>query len=586
MSESIIDCLHRVLYENAQKIYPDLKVFEIEIARSKDSKFGDYQCNSAMKLSKRYGISPQEWAHKLVPLLEQEGKESSPMFEKIDVKGPGFLNMTLSSPWLLQKLQEIPASLLPRVSTSDRKKIIIDFSSPNIAKEMHVGHLRSTIIGDSLARIFEARGHDVLRLNHVGDWGTAFGMLIEHLKSITHGDMKVIENMSLQDLMKFYKESKVRFDNDPEFKSAAQKAVVKLQSGDPESIAIWKVLCETSRKAFQDIYQLLEIRLQERGESFYNPRLPHIVQSYTEKGLVTESDGAKCIFLEGFLNREGEPLPLMIQKSDGGFNYDTTDLAAIEQRIQEEKADRIIIVTDSGQATHFQMIFAAAEKAGVLDRARTRVDHVPFGLVLGSDGKKFKTRSGETEKLIDLLTNAIDAAKKILDERNPDWAESDRRDVSRILGLGAIKYADLSSHRMSDYLFSYDKMLRFEGNTAAFIMYSYVRTRGIVKKVAKESTRLEETKAAIKDLSHPSEKILVRTLLQFDETVAEVEESLLPNRLTEYLYGLANDFNAFFRDCRVEGDVREQERLQLVSITGAVLKKGLDLLGIHVPEKM
>ncbi|MGR3952436.1 MAG: arginine--tRNA ligase [Chlamydia sp.] len=574
---NLVQFLSSLIYKSASLLYPDLLQDEIEIVRSKEVQFGDYQCNSAMKISKRYGVSPQIWAQKIVEQLQLE-----PIFEKIEIKGPGFINMALSNEFLIKRLNSFyenrKGSFFFSVTDNERKKIVIDFSSPNIAKEMHVGHLRSTIIGDSIARILESRGHDVLRLNHVGDWGTAFGMLIAHLRSFKEG--AAIESMSLQELVKAYKESKARFDEDPIFKERAQKSVVLLQSGDEESLTIWRALCETSRKAFQEIYTLLSVETIERGESFYNTRLLSIVEKYRQKGLVIESNGAQCIFLDGFLNREGELLPLMIQKSDGGFNYDTTDLAALDQRIEDEKADRIIIVTDSGQSTHFQMIFAAAEKAGFLNRAITRVDHVPFGLVLGADGKKFKTRSGDTEKLIDLLQNGIDAATKIVEERHPEWNDIDKRSISHILGLGAIKYADLSSHRMSDYHFSYDKMLRFEGNTAAFIMYSYVRTCGILKRVVrKEDHRLFS-------FEHPSERQLVMALLQFDEAIMEVEETLLPNRLTEYLYALANNFNAFFRDCRVEGADQEADRAALVYATGAILKKGLELLGIEVPSKM
>lgn len=587
MIKTIRSYLQEQIFEIAKRLYPGVSLQEIEVVKSKDSKFADYQCNSAMKLSRRYFLVPQEFSQKIVSELQVLDENGVPVFEKVEVQGPGFLNMTLSPSWIASQIKpliqtEVYDSLR---SGHQKKRVIIDFSSPNIAKEMHVGHLRSTIIGDCLARIFEALGDEVLRLNHVGDWGTAFGMLIEKIRLSKGVEIAEIKKIPLSELMALYKEAKLQFDTDPEFKLRSQKAVVLLQSGDLESLAIWKSICDTSREAFEEIYRLLDVTLIERGESFYNSMIPSVIEEYRQKGLVTESEGAQCIFLDGFVNREKEPLPLMIQKSDGGFNYDTTDLAAMSHRIRVEKADRIIIVTDSGQATHFDMIFKAAEKAQVLDRLKTRVDHVPFGLVLGLDGKKFKTRSGDTEKLLDLIQNAIFAAKKIVEERNPEWSQEETELLAHILGIGAIKYADLASHRTSDYMFSYEKMLRFEGNTAAFIMYSAVRAESIIKKIfTQKSSNLESI--SLHNLLHPMESQLAKVLLQFYEAIEEVQETLLPNRLTEYLYYLAETFNAFFRDCRVEGDPRESERLALVFLTRKVLKSGLQLLGIQTPIKM
>ncbi|MBS0655550.1 MAG: arginine--tRNA ligase, partial [Verrucomicrobia bacterium] len=349
-------------------------------------------------------------------------------------------------------------------------------------------------------------------------------------------------------------------------------------------VAIWEAICETSRRAYQEIYDLLDIKIIERGESFYNAELASVVSDLEQKGLVQISDGAKCIFLEGFQNRDGESLPLIVQKSDGGYNYDTTDMAAIRHRIRDEGADRIIYVTDSGQATHFQMIFAAAIKAGYLDLSKTRVDHVPFGLVLGSDGKKFKTRSGDTEKLVDLLQIAVEKAKGILQERNPDWSLEEQEKVAHALGIGAVKYADLSSHRVSDYTFSYDRMLRFEGNTAAFLMYAYVRVLGIQRKVGLEIDQIVKT-ASI-SIEHPTEIALALMLARFPEVIEQVAQDLLPNRLTDYLYSLAEVFNLFFRDCRVEGTPQQNSRLLLTEATRRVLGKGLNLLGLTPVERM
>lgn len=375
----------------------------VEVAQSTQPQFGHYQCNSAMKLAKVLQKPPRAIANDIVGHLNELQAET-PIISKIEIAGPGFINITLSDAFLQSSLNTIKGD--PRVGvskTSHPEKVIIDFSSPNTAKEMHVGHLRSTIIGDCLARVLEFQGNDVLRLNHIGDWGTAFGMLIAYLKRTHPHIITGEEPTDLTHLVKWYKESKLLFDSDAEFKTASQQEVVKLQGGDAEARRAWEIICEISRKAYQEIYDLLDIHLKERGESFYNPFLPGIVAELEQKGMVEISDGAKCIFLEGFKNREGDSLPLMVQKSDGGYNYDTTDMAAIKHRIDVEKGTRLIYVTDSGQATHFDMIFKAAEKAGYLDPKKVRTEHVPFGLVLGEDGKKFRTRSGSTERLMDLL---------------------------------------------------------------------------------------------------------------------------------------------------------------------------------------
>jgi arginyl-tRNA synthetase len=576
---SVVEKLTGLLQQAIAAAYPSLQNFCLDIAKSKDTAFGDYQCNSAMKMSKQLSLPPRTIAMAIVNSMPSL---AASICEKIEIAGPGFINIKINPSFLADQLTSSLKSHTILQLTDHPQRVIIDFSSPNIAKEMHVGHLRSTIIGECLSRVFEALGHDVLRLNHVGDWGTAFGMLIAHIKSLPDFSAKKVSAFALTDLMRLYRESKIHFDNDGLFRKQAQQEVVLLQGGEKEALSIWRIICDISEKAYQEIYTLLDVSIQKRGESFYNPMLPGIVKEMEDKGLITISDGAKCLFLEGFTNREGNPLPLMLQKSDGGFNYDTTDMAAIAQRVREEHAERIIYVTDSGQATHFQMIFKAAEQAGILDPKKIRVDHVPFGLVLGPDGKKFRTRSGETELLIDLLLTAINQANALLHSKNPDWTEEEYHTVAKILGIGAIKYADLSSHRMSDYVFSYDRMLRFEGNTAAFIMYSYVRTASIQRKIGKQS--LEDLHAI--DLLHPSEIALAKILCQFSDTLDEVTDTLLPNRLTDYLYTLAEGFNAFFRDCRVEGDVRQKQRLALVILTGWTLEKGLHLLGIQVPEKM
>jgi arginyl-tRNA synthetase len=418
----------------------------------------------------------------------------------------------------------------------------------------------------------------------VGDWGTQFGMLITYMQEHASDALAGSISADLPQLLQWYKASKKRFDEDPDFKKRAQLKVVDLQSGDPATLRAWKGICEISRRAFQEIYDLLDVHLVERGESFYNPYLPQVIKDLEKRDLITISDGAKCVFIEGFQNRDGSPLPMIVQKSDGGYNYDTTDLAAMWHRTAIERAERIIIVTDAGQSLHFAILFKVAEKVGYIDPKKVQVDHVPFGVVLGSDGKKFKTRSGETEKLSDLLLEAVDKAQEIMRERLPDLSDEEVYAVSRILGIDAVKYADLSCHRVKDYLFSYERMLKFEGNTAAFLLYAYVRIQGIKRKVGKDISTL--IKAITVQLEHPTEIDLSMHLCQFGETLDSMSRDLLPNRLTDYLYVLAEKFHAFFRDCRVEGSPQENSRLLLCEAAGRVLKQGLTILGLKTLERM
>ena len=569
----MISQLQSLFKAAGEKAFPGTPITP-EIIPSGQEKFGHYQFNSAMKLAKLLGIPPREVAEGFLNSLDKGG-----VIEKLEIAGPGFINIFLKPEFLAQKLEkmlgdprlDIPQPLHPQ-------KVIVEFSSPNTAKELHVGHLRSTIIGDAIGRLFEFLGENVVRLNHIGDWGTQFGMLIAHIKEHHGALLRGEEKTDLPHLMKWYKESKGRFDTDPDFKKRAQLEVVALQGGEPSSKEAWEMICDISRRAYQEIYDLLDIRIQERGESFYNPMLKQTIADLEAKGIVEVSEGAKCIFIEGY------EVPLMIQKSDGGFNYDTTDMAAIRHRIDIEKADRIIYITDLGQSLHFQLLFKAAERAGWLNPKKTRVDHVTFGLVLGSDGKKFKTRSGETEKLIDLLLAATDHAEKLLLERSPEMGPEERKKLSHALGLSAIKYADLSCSRTSDYTFSYDKMLRFEGNTAAFLMYSYVRILGIKRKIGPEAEKI--AKASRLTLAHPSEIALALHVARFEEALSAFSETLLPNRLTDYLYTLADKFNAFFRDCRVEGSLEMGSRLLLAEACEKVLKQGFEILGIHPVDRM
>lgn len=576
----------------------------IEITAATQEKFGHYQCNSAMKLTKILGVAPRSIAEKwLVELnalnLENQDKLPSPIFEKIEIAGPGFINFTLNKNLLshLINSQMLDARLgVESVQTKEINgqqkipKVIIDYSSPNVAKEMHVGHLRTTIIGDCLARLLRFLRYDVLALNHIGDWGTQFGMLIAYLKevlpSITEENPPDIH---LGDLVQWYRAAKKRFDEDLDFKKRSQLEVVHLQGGDPVSIRAWQHICEISRIAYQAIYDLLDIQsLIERGESFYNPFLPTLIADLEAKGLITISEGAKCMFLPGFTNRNGEPLPLILQKADGAYNYATTDLASIRHRIEQEKADWIIYVIDSGQSLHLQMVFEAAKAAGYWDPARVRLDHVEFGLVLRPDGKKFKTREGETERLIDLLTTAVDKARDALKERNEDMSEEDLEMAALILGIDAVKYADLSCHRVSDYVFSYEKMLSFEGNTAAFLLYAYVRIQGIKRKANKTDKDIQQLIHAGEkiQLEDPTEIQLGLLIAQFPEVLSQTVNELYPHRLTDYLYRLAEKFHLFFHNCRVEGSEQEKSRLLLGELVARVLKQGLELLGLKTLSRM
>jgi arginyl-tRNA synthetase len=474
-------------------------------------------------------------------------------------------------------------------SVEQPQRVIVDFSSPNIAKEMHVGHLRSTIIGDSIARILEFIGHDVLRLNHVGDWGTQFGMLIAFLREKYPQALTTADVLNIGDLVSFYKQAKVRFDEDDQFKETARNEVVKLQAGAEDTLFAWKLLCEQSRREFQVIYDLLDINLTERGESFYNRFLADIIADLEKSGILQEDQGAKCVFLEGFTNKDGDPLPVIVQKTDGGFNYATTDLAAIKYRIQQDKGDRLIYVTDSGQANHFAGVFQVAKRAGILPQ-NIEVVHVPFGLVLGEGGKKIKTREGETIRLKDLLDEAISRAKNDLTSRLKIEGREETSDfinnVAQVVGISAVKYADLSQNRLSNYIFSYDKMLALQGNTAPYLLYAYVRVQGISRKGDIDFDNLGENLQII--LQEETELILAKHLLQLTDILKQIEVDLLPNRLCQYLYELSQKFNLFYENCPVlkAEKTLQTSRLILCNLTARTLKLGLSLLGIPVLERM
>ncbi len=555
------------------------------IGLSSNPKFGDYQANMAMGLSKKLGQQPRMIAQSIVDHLDV-----AEVCEVPQIAGPGFINFTVKPSYLVAQLQAIQRDHRLGVPVAEKsQRVIVDFSSPNIAKEMHVGHLRSTILGDCIARLLEFRGHDVLRLNHVGDWGTQFGMLILYLREAYPDALITADALDLGDLVVLYKQAKQRFDQDLEFQSAARKEVVKLQAKDPDTIKAWNLLCDQSRREFQVIYDRLNIQIAERGESFYNPYLAAVVDDLRGLGLLVESDGAQCVFLDGYINRDGDPLPLIVQKTDGGYNYATTDLAAIRYRINSDRADRIIYITDAGQSDHFAQVFQVARLAKWVP-AQVEITHVPFGLVLGEDGKKIKTRSGETIKLKELLDEGIDTFRQDLETRlaadqrveTPEFIASS----AEIVGLSAVKYADLSQNRLSNYVFSYDKMLALQGNTAPYMMYAYVRVQGIKRKGGIDFDNLGDNAQIM--LNEELELALAKQLLQLGSIITEVERDLLPNRLCQYLFELSQKFNQFFDKHSVlqaEEPIRTS-RLILCDLTAKTLRLGLDLLGIPVLERM
>jgi arginyl-tRNA synthetase len=552
---------------------------------SSNPKFGDYQANMAMGLSKQLGQQPRVIAQSIVDNLDV-----SEICEVPQIAGPGFINFTVKPSYLTSQLQAMQLDRRLGVAVAAKpQRVVVDFSSPNIAKEMHVGHLRSTILGDCIARVLEFRGHDVLRLNHVGDWGTQFGMLILYLQEAYPQALITADALDLGDLVALYKKAKQRFDQDPEFQESARKEVVKLQAKDPDTIKAWNLLCDQSRREFQVIYDRLNIKISERGESFYNPYLAAVVDDLRTSGLLVESNGAQCVFLDGYVNREGDPLPLIIQKTDGGYNYATTDLAAVRYRIEIDRADRIIYITDSGQSDHFAQFFQVAKLANWVP-ATVEITHVPFGLVLGEDGKKIKTRSGETIKLKALLDEGIDTFRKDLEAR---LSADERQETpefiansAEVVGLSAVKYADLSQNRLSNYVFSYDKMLALQGNTAPYMMYAYVRVQGISRKGGIDFENLGDNAQII--LKEELELALAKQLLQLGSIVTEVERDLLPNRLCQYLFELSQKYNQFYDKHSVlqaEEPIRTS-RLILSDLTAKTLKLGLDLLGIPVLERM
>jgi arginyl-tRNA synthetase len=585
-----------------------------QLAPASKPEFGDFQANGALGLARTLGLPPRKIAEAIVAQLAAEPGFAELCQEPV-IAGPGFLNLTLRPELLAAEVRARlgdPRLGVPSVTDEAESgggvgaaaPVIVDFSSPNIAKEMHVGHLRSTIIGDALARVLEFRGHPVLRLNHVGDWGTQFGMLITHLKQVAPEALTTADAVDLGDLVAFYREAKKRFDDDQAFQITSREEVVKLQGGDPQSLKAWGLLCDQSRREFQKIYDRLAIALSERGESFYNPYLQAVVADLEAAGLLVVDQGAKCVFLEGVSGKEGAPLPVIVQKSDGGFNYATTDLAAIRYRLAPapggDGARRVIYVTDAGQANHFAGVFQVARRAGWLP-AGASLEHVPFGLVQGEDGKKLKTRAGDTVRLKDLLDEAVERCEADLRRR---LAEEERTEddafihkVATTVGLAAVKYADLSQNRITNYQFSFDRMLALQGNTAPYLLYALVRIAGIARRGGELGGALAgdggagEAAGGFPDpltFTEPQEWALVRELLKFDVVVAEVETDLLPNRLCTYLFELSQVFNRFYDQVPVlkAEEPSRGSRLALCRLTADTLKLGLGLLGIETLERM
>jgi len=548
-------------------------------------KFGDYQSNAPLALAKRLGKAPRAIAEQIIQNLDV-----SELCQPPTIAGPGFINFALKAEYLQAQLKAMQHGQRLGVAVAKQpQRVVVDFSSPNIAKEMHVGHLRSTIIGDSIARILEFRGHDVLRLNHVGDWGTQFGMLITYLREACPEALTTSDALDLGDLVAFYKRAKQRFDEDEAFREASRQEVVRLQAGAEDSRKAWQLLCDQSRREFQTIYDRLDIHLTERGESFYNPLLAAVIQDLDQLGLLVEDQGAQCVFLEGFTNKEGDPLPLIVQKSDGGYNYATTDLAALRYRIQQDGCDRIIYVTDAGQANHFAQVFQVARRADWIPET-VEIVHVPFGLVQGEDGKKLKTRSGETVRLKDLLDEAVSRARADLDQRlqteEREENEAFKTNVAEVVGISAVKYADLSQNRNSNYIFSFDKMLALQGNTAPYMLYAYARIQSISRRGEIDFEQLgAETLILLDD---EKELSLGKHLLQLSAILEGVEQDLLPNRLCQYLYELSQKFNQFYEQCEVlkSEEPQRTSRLLLCDLTARTLKLGLSLLGISVLERM
>ena len=551
------------------------------VAPSKKAGFGDYQANGAMGAAKIAKAKPRDIAQSIVEHLDIDD-----MVSQIDIAGPGFINLTLKPEWLAEHIQQANQHPQLGINSKEAEKVVVDYSAPNLAKEMHVGHLRSTIIGDAIVRALELQGHHVIRQNHVGDWGTQFGMLLTELEAqLEDGESA---SLALKDLESFYQNAKKHFDESEEFANKARDYVVKLQSGETSILALWEQFRSISLAHSQDIYNKLNVTLTENdvyGESAYNDDLDVLVEELKQQKLAVEDQGAQVVFLEELADKEGNPSPVIIQKQGGGFLYATTDLAALRYRANTLKADRALYFIDARQSLHMQQVFTLARKAGFVNE-HISLEHHAFGTMMGSDGKPFKTRSGGTVKLADLLEEAVERAQHIVAEKNPDLSDEERQDIARKVGIGAVKYADLSKTRTNDYIFNWDTMLSFEGNTAPYLQYAFTRIQSIFRKAEIDIAALNTPIA----LSDDAEVTLAIKTLQFEEVVEQVTKEAYPHFLCNYLYDLSGLFMRFYEQCPIlKSDVEQatrESRLQLSLCVAKTLAKGLELLGIETMDKM
>ena len=553
----------------------------VPVQRATRAGFGDYQFNGAMALAKQLKSNPRAIAEQIVAAVELDG-----IADKLEVAGPGFINIHLSPAWMASQLLVVSQDVKLAISPVEPQTIVVDYSSPNLAKEMHVGHLRTTIIGDAVVKVLEFMGHKVIRQNHMGDWGTQFGMLLAHLSDKLQANE--VAETALSDLEDFYREAKVRFDQEQGFADRARDYVVKLQSGDSQCLTLWKQFIDISVAHSEEVYQKLNVSLTRKdimGESAYNDDLANVVAELKAQNIAVEDQGAQVVFIPELADKEGNPAVYIVQKSGGGYLYSTTDLAAMRYRSGTLNADRTLILTDARQALHFKQTEIVGRKAGFMGPQQT-YEHCPFGMMLGSDGKPFKTRSGDTVKLVELLDEAVERAATLLSARQTDLSEDELADVARKVGIGAVKYADLSKNRTTDYMFNWDTMLSFEGNTAPYLQYAYTRIQSIFRKANVDAGELE---GHIR-IDAPQEHQLALKLLQFNEAINAVSSEATPHVLCSYLYDLASAFMTFYEACPMlkEGvsDEDKASRLALVAVTAKTLKTGLDLLGIESMDKM
>ncbi|EDV6061642.1 arginine--tRNA ligase [Salmonella enterica subsp. enterica serovar Minnesota] len=553
---------------------------EPQVRQSAKVQFGDYQANGMMAVAKKLGMAPRQLAEQVLTHLDLSGIAS-----KVEIAGPGFINIFLEPAFLAEQVQQALASDRLGVSQPTRQTIVVDYSAPNVAKEMHVGHLRSTIIGDAAVRTLEFLGHHVIRANHVGDWGTQFGMLIAWLEK---QQQENAGDMALADLEGFYRDAKKHYDEDEAFAERARNYVVKLQSGDAYFREMWRKLVDITMTQNQITYDRLNVTLTRddvMGESLYNPMLPGIVANLKAKGLAVESEGATVVFLDEFKNKEGDPMGVIIQKKDGGYLYTTTDIACAKYRYETLHADRVLYYIDSRQHQHLMQAWTIVRKAGYVPDS-VPLEHHMFGMMLGKDGKPFKTRAGGTVKLADLLDEALERARRLVAEKNPDMPADELEKLANAVGIGAVKYADLSKNRTTDYIFDWDNMLAFEGNTAPYMQYAYTRVLSVFRKADIDEQALASAPVII---SEDREAQLAARLLQFEETLTVVAREGTPHVMCAYLYDVAGLFSGFYEHCPIlsaENDAVRNSRLKLAQLTAKTLKLGLDTLGIETVERM